>query len=94
MAACFGGDGFQGEAELVDLDLQSGEGERVAAVLAVFVDDGAQFGAPVKGGATDAGMGGHGVEGDGGAGGEQVPAGAFNANGGFVGHVVSVRFMS
>ncbi len=70
VAACFGGDGFEGEAELVDLDLESGEGERFAALLAVLFDDGAQFGASVKGGAADAGVGGHGVEGDGVAGGE------------------------
>ena len=71
--------GFQGEAELVDLDLESGEGERVAAVLAVFFDDGAEFGAPVEGRAADAG-------------GEQVPTGVFDTNGGFVGHGVSVWF--
>ena len=65
VAAGVGGDGFQGAAELVDLDLESGQGERVAAVSAVFFDDGAQFGAPVEGGATDAGVGGDGVEGDG-----------------------------
>ncbi len=94
MTACLGGDGFQGGAELVDLDLESGEGERIAAVSAVFFDDGAQFGAPVEGGAGDASVGGYGVEGDGSAGGEQVPAGAFDADGGFVAHGVSVRFMS
>jgi hypothetical protein len=44
VAACLSGDGFQGEAELVDLDLESGESERVAAVLAVFFDDGAKSG--------------------------------------------------
>lgn len=54
VAARLGGDGFQGEAELVDLDLQSGEGERVAAVLAMLFDDGAQFRSPVEGGAADA----------------------------------------
>ena len=70
---------------------QSGEGERVAAVLAVFFDDGAEFGAPVEGGAADAGVGGDGVEGDGGAGRRASwAAGAFDANGGFVGHGVSV----
>jgi hypothetical protein len=52
VAACFGGDGFQGEAELVDLDLECGESERVAAVLAVFFDDGAEFGAATASKAT------------------------------------------
>jgi len=41
VAADFGGEGFEGGAELVDLDGESGEGERLAFVLAVFLDDGA-----------------------------------------------------
>jgi hypothetical protein len=41
-------DGFQGEAELVDLDLESGEGKRIAAMFAVFFDDGAQFRSTVE----------------------------------------------
>ena len=44
VAARLGGDCFKGEAELVDLHLESGEGECVAAFLAVLFDDGAQFG--------------------------------------------------
>ena len=70
MAADVGGDGFRVSAELVDLDGEAGEGERVAGLLAVFLDEGAEFGAPVEGGAADAGEGGDGVEGDGAAGGE------------------------
>jgi hypothetical protein len=44
VAADFGGEGFEALAELVDLDGEAGEGEGVALVLAVLVDDGAQFG--------------------------------------------------
>ena len=44
MAADFGGEGMKAVAELVDQDSKSGEGESVVLVLAVFVDDGAQFG--------------------------------------------------
>ena len=44
VAADFGGEGMKAVAELVDLDSESGEGESVVLVLAVFVDDGAQFG--------------------------------------------------
>src|SRR5437016_11238924 len=56
LAADFGGEGFEGGAELVDLDGQPGEGQRVAEALPVFPDDGAQFGVPVEGGAADAGF--------------------------------------
>jgi hypothetical protein len=70
VTARLGGDGFQGEAELVDLDLQPGQGERFTALSAVLFDDGAQFGSSVEGRPADAGVGGYGVEGDGGAGGE------------------------
>jgi len=94
VAASLGGDGFKGEAELVDLHLESGEGECFAALVAVLFDDGAQFGSSVEGGPADAGVGGYGVKGDGGAGGEQMLAGVLDADGGFVGHGVSVWFMS
>lgn len=73
MAAGFGCDGFEGCAELVDPDLQPGECERFAMVLAVFFDDGAELGAVVEGSAPDAGVGGDHVEGDGVADGEQGP---------------------
>lgn len=94
MASRLGRDGFQGEAELVDLHLKSGQGERFAALVAVLFDDGAQFGAPVEGGPTDASVGGYSVKGDGDAGGEQLLACVFDADRGFVGHGVSVWFMS
>ena len=44
VAAGFGCDGFERGAQLVDLDLEPGDGERFSAVLAVFFDDGAQLG--------------------------------------------------
>src|SRR6478752_4244012 len=65
VAADVAGDGLERVAELVDLDGQAGEGERVAGLLAVFLDQGAEFGAPVEGGPADAGEGGDGVGGDG-----------------------------
>lgn len=40
MAADLGGEGFDAFAELVDLDSEPGEGQGVALVLAVVVDDG------------------------------------------------------
>jgi hypothetical protein len=85
VAADVGGDGFEGGAELVDLNVEAGEGEGVSAVLAVFLDDGAQFWAAVEGGTADAGTGGDFVEGDFGSGGEQVVAGLFDAEGELVG---------
>jgi hypothetical protein len=59
VAADAGGDGFEAAAQLVDLDGQTGQGGGVAAVGAVFLDDGAQVGPPVKGGPADAGAGGY-----------------------------------
>jgi len=59
VSAGVGCDGFQGCAELVDLDLQAGEGECVPAALAVFFDDGSQFRASVEGGAADTDAGGY-----------------------------------
>ena len=65
VAADVAGDGFERVAELVDLDGQPGEGERFSGLLAVFLDQGAELGAPVEGGPADAGEGGDGVGGDG-----------------------------
>ena len=53
VAADFGGDGFEAAAHLVDLDGQAGQGGGVLAPGAVLVDDGAQVGPPVEGGAAD-----------------------------------------
>jgi|SRR5271166_2956789 len=93
VSAGLGGDGFQGGSELVDLDLQAGEGERVSAALAVFFDDGAQFGAPVEGGAADPDAGGDRVEGDVVTVGEELSAGLFDADGELVDHGVDAWFM-
>jgi len=48
VAADLGGEGFEALAELVDLDGEAGEAQGVALVLAVLVDDGAQFGVAVE----------------------------------------------
>ncbi|QYB00232.1 hypothetical protein I1A62_03980 (plasmid) [Rhodococcus sp. USK10] len=77
----FGGDGFEGGAELVDLDLEAGERERVFAALAVFFDDGTKLGAPVEGGATDPDVCGDLGEGDVGARGEELSTRSFDADG-------------
>jgi hypothetical protein len=53
VAADLGRDGFEAAAQLVDLDGQAGQGAGVLAAGAVLVDDGAQVGAPVEGGAAD-----------------------------------------
>ena len=55
VAADLGGDGFEAAAQLVDLDGQAGQGGGVLAAGAVFLDDGAQVGPAVEGGAADAG---------------------------------------
>ena len=94
VAADLSGEGFEAVAELVDLDGEAGEGEGVALVLAVFVDDGAQFGVAVEGGAADAGACGDLGGGDGLAGGEQVLAGLLDAGGEVAGHEAWVRVMS
>ena len=65
MAADVGGDGFEAAAQLVDLHGEAGQGGGVASAGAVLVDDGAQVGAPVEGGAADAGARGYLAEGDG-----------------------------
>jgi hypothetical protein len=78
VAADVGGDGFEAAAQLVDLDGQTGQGGGVAAAGAVFVDDGAQAGPPVKGGPADAGAGGYFGERDGLPGGGQLGAGCFD----------------
>jgi hypothetical protein len=49
LAADLGGDGFEAGAELVELDGQSGEGERFAGVLSVFFHHGTQFRSAVEG---------------------------------------------
>ena len=79
MAADFVGDGFEAAAQLVDLDGQAGQGGGVASARAVLVDDGAQVGAPVEGGAADAGAGGDLAEGDGLPGGCEGGAGGLDA---------------
>ena len=93
MSAGLGRDGFQRRAELVDLDLQAGEGECVPAALTVFFDDGSEFGTSVEGGAADADTCGYLAEGDLGAVGEELLAGLFDADGEVVGNGVSARFM-
>ena len=55
VTADFGGEGFDAGAELVYLDGEAGEGERVAVALAVFFDEGAQLGVAVESGPADAG---------------------------------------
>jgi hypothetical protein len=65
VAADAGGDGFEAAAQLVDLDGEAGEGGGVAGAGAVLVDDGAQVGPPVEGGAADPGEDGYLTEGDG-----------------------------
>ena len=59
VAADLGGDGFEAAAQLVDLDGQAGQGAGVLAAGAVFLDDGAQVGPPVKGGPADLRAGGY-----------------------------------
>jgi hypothetical protein len=78
VAADFGGDGFEAAAQLVDLDGETGQGGGVLAAGAVFLDDGAQVGPPVEGGAADAGAGGYFGERDGLPGGGQLGAGGLD----------------
>jgi hypothetical protein len=78
VAADLGGDGFQAAAQLVDLDGQAGQGAGILAAGAVFLDDGAQVGPPVKGGAADARAGGDFPEGDGLPGGGELGAGGLD----------------
>jgi hypothetical protein len=78
VATDLGGDGFEAAAELVDLDGQAGQGGGVAAVGSVVLDDGAQVGPPVEGGAADLGAGGDCGEGDGLPGGGKAGAGGFD----------------
>jgi len=78
VTADVGGDGFEAAAQLVDLDGQTGQGGGVAAAGAVFLDDGAQVGPPVKGGPADAGAGGYFGERDGLPGGGQLGAGGLD----------------
>ncbi len=64
MAADFGGDCVQGDAEVGDLGDQPGEGAGFPSARAVFLDDGAEVGVAVEGGSAEAGAGGDAVEGD------------------------------
>ena len=72
------GDGFETAAQLVDLHGQAGEGGGVAAAGAVVVDESAQVGPPVEGGAADVGEDGDLAEGDGLPGGGQFGAGGLD----------------
>jgi hypothetical protein len=78
VAADLGGDGFEAAAQLVDLDGKAGQGGGVPAAGAVFLDDGAQVGSPVEGGAADARAGGYFVERDGLPGSSEVGAGCLD----------------
>jgi hypothetical protein len=78
VAADLGGDGFEAAAQLVDLDGQAGQGGGVLAAGAVFLDDGAQVGPPVKGGPADARTGGYFPERDRLPGGGQLGAGGLD----------------
>ena len=78
VAADLGGDGFEAAAQLVDLDGETGQGAGVLAVGAVFLDDGAQVGPPVEGGAADPRAGGYLPERDGLPGGGQLGAGGLD----------------
>src|ERR1700741_549958 len=64
VAAYLGGDGFQGGAQGGDLVGERGEGAAGGRAVAVLVDDRAQGGITVEGGASQAGGGGDGDEGD------------------------------
>jgi integrase len=86
VVANLGRDGFESVTELVDLDGQSGEGESVLAVPAVFVDDGVQLRSAIQGGPAGAGSGADGVERDFLASGNEVYAGLFDAGGAVVAH--------
>jgi hypothetical protein len=78
VAADLGGDGFEAAAQLVDLNGETGQGAGILTAGAVFFNDGAQVGSPVKGGAADAGAGGYFGEGDGLPGGGQLGAGGLD----------------
>jgi hypothetical protein len=78
VAADLGGDGFEAAAQLVDLDGKAGQGGGVPAAGAVFLDDGAQVGSPVEGGAADARAGGYFPERDGLPGSSEVGAGCLD----------------
>jgi hypothetical protein len=78
VAADAGGEGFEAAAQLVDLDGEAGQGGGVASAGAVLVDERAQVGPPVEGGAADPGEDGYLVEGDGLPGGGQFGAGGLN----------------
>jgi hypothetical protein len=77
VAADAGGEGFDAAAQLVDLHGQAGQGGGVASAGTVLVDERAQVGPPVEGGAADPGDDGYLVEGDGLPGGGQFGAGGF-----------------
>src|SRR3954470_435615 len=58
------GDGFDGGAQGGDLVGEPGQGAAAGGLMAVLVDDRAQGGVAVEGGAAQAGGGGDGGEGD------------------------------
>jgi hypothetical protein len=64
VASDIGRDGIEALAELVNLHGETGEGEGVAGVLAMLVDEGSEFGSAVEGRSADTGLLGDGVEGD------------------------------
>ncbi len=78
VVADLGGDGFEAAAQLVDLHGQAGQGAGVLAAGAVLVDDGAQVGPPVEGGAADACACCYFFEGDGLPGSSEVGAGGLD----------------
>jgi hypothetical protein len=78
VAADAGSDGFEAAAQLVDLHGQAGHGGGVASAGAVLVNDSAQVGPPVEGGAADAGEDGYLFECDGPPSGGQLGAGCLD----------------
>ena len=79
VAADFGGESFEAAAQLVDLHGQAGQGGGVASAGAVLVDERAQFGTSVEGGAADAGEDGDLAERDGLPGCGELVAGGFDS---------------
>ena len=79
VAADADGQGFEAAAQLVDLDGEAGQGGGFVAPGAVFVDERAQVGPPVEGGAADGRAGGDVAEGDGLPGGGEFGADGFDS---------------
>ena len=92
--ADLGGDCFEGLAELVDLDGETGEGERLFALAAVLGHDGVELRAAVEGGPADPGSSGDSIEGDLLASGGEVGAGLLHSGQLVVGHPAWARAMS